>query len=151
LKMKKIFLSSTFSQGLTPCKRALYLLFCLLVLSGCTVENPKLSLDLNKLNWTIEAGLAQDAAYQAYEKAKINGVDLGNGPCLSDYLFGNADYPETVWVLDIVHNPKSQADDLPENQCASYNEGRARNFIEMDEAGHILKIYSPHLENDVNL
>jgi len=149
--MKKIFLSSSFSQSLTPRGKVLGLLFCFLILSGCTVEKSKPPLNLGAFNWTIEAGLAQDAAYQVYEEAKINGVDLGNGPCLSDYLFGNADYPETVWVLDIVHNPKSQADNLPENQCASYNEGKAKNFIEMDEVGRILKTYSPYLKDDVNL
>jgi len=131
-------------------KKVLLFIF-ILTLSGCTVARPKQPLDLKSLNWTIEAGLAQDAAYKVYEKAKTDGIDLGNGPCLSNALSGNYDYPETMWVLDITHNPRTPSGDLPENQCTSYNEGKAKNFIEMDENGHILKTYSPYLGDDVNL
>lgn len=126
--------------------RKIFLLILIVFLSGCTVERPKQPLNLNNLNWTIESELAQIAAFKAYDKAKADGIYLNNGPCLSNFLHGNPDYPETMWVLDIAHNPRTPLDDLPENQCSAYNEGKAKNFIEIDEAGHILTTYSPYLK-----
>ncbi len=37
------------------------------------------------------------------------------------------------WVCDIAHSPRqSEIDDLPENQCSAYREGRAKHFVEVD-------------------
>lgn len=123
-------------------------LLLLVVLSGCTVERPKPVLDLNRINWGLEAQLAAQAAATEYQKAKEQGLDFTNGPCLANFLFGNPEYPATIWVLDIAHNPSSEADDLPVNQCSAFIEGQALNYIELDENGNILKIYSPFLKEE---
>jgi len=39
--------------------------------------------------------------------------------------------PETNWVCDIAHNPRTEEDNIPDNQCSSYREGKAKHFIEV--------------------
>ncbi|HLC64408.1 MAG TPA: hypothetical protein VJK25_03660 [Patescibacteria group bacterium] len=119
-----------------------------LFLTGCEIERPKPEIDLTKLNWGLEAQLAKQQAEAIYAEAKNQGLDLSSGPCLSNSLYGNADYPETVWVLDIAHNPRQEVDNQPANQCSAYREGKARNFIELDEAGNVIRIYSPYLKEE---
>lgn len=68
-----------------------------------------------------------------YEKAKSEGMDFSNGPCLSDYL-------EFGWVVDIVHNPRTPEDDLHKNMCISYVERRATHFIELDTEGNVVRV-----------
>lgn len=118
-----------------------------LILSGCSFERPKPPLDLNKINWSLEAQLAVGEAQKVFEDAKNKAVDLTAGPCLSNSLFGNPDYPETMWVLDIAHSPRTDADNQLQNQCSAYAEGQAKNFIEMDAAGKVLRIYSPLIKS----
>ncbi len=55
------------------------------------------------------------------------------GPCLSDALMPD-------WVADIVHSPRSPEDDLPENQCPSYLEGRAKHIVELDIEGRVVGV-----------
>jgi len=43
------------------------------------------------------------------------------------------------WVLDLVHNPRQPIDDLPENQCNSFVEGRSKHFVELDIEGDLIK------------
>lgn len=122
----------------------LSLLFFLVV--GCTatqVEKP--SLDISKLNMGLESALALQKAQDLYQKSVAQEQDLSNGPCLSNELHGNPDYPQTMWVLDIAHEPRIEVDDLPENQCPAYKEGRAENFIEFSPQGQLIKLYSPLL------
>lgn len=121
-------------------------IFISLILTGCTVERPKPAIDLNKLNWGMEAQIALQKAQEIYLTAKNQSLDFSSGPCLSNTLHGNADYPETMWVLDIAHNPREAVDDLPANQCSAFREGHARNFIELDQNGQVIKIYSPFLK-----
>ena len=120
-------------------------IFISFILAGCQVERSKPSLDLNKLNWGLEAQIALQKAQEIYQQAKNAGQDSTNGPCLSNALHGNADYPETMWVLDIAHNPREAVDNQPENQCLAFREGKAENFIELDPNGQLIKVYSPYL------
>lgn len=55
------------------------------------------------------------------------GVDLTNGPCLSD----NAENFPEGWVCDIAHSPRESIDNLAENQCAEYRQGLANHFVEL--------------------
>jgi hypothetical protein len=54
------------------------------------------------------------------------GKDLSNGPCLLDPIPLAED-----WVCDVAHWPREKVDDLPENQCSTYREGKATNFVEV--------------------
>lgn len=77
---------------------------------------------------------AVEKAKLLWQKAKDEKQDLSNGPCLSDEIIPD-------WVADIAHQPRIPADDLPENQCSSYREGRAHHFVELDEFGNFLRAY----------
>ena len=126
--------------------RIIIILLISLVVLGCEVERPKPEFDSTKINMGLESGIALNKAYDLYDQAKSNGQDFSNGPCLSNELFGNPLYPQTMWVLDITHNPKEEVDDQPENQCSSFREGQAQNFIELDPEGQLIKIYSPYIK-----
>ncbi len=66
-------------------------------------------------------------------RARANEINLANGPCLSNDL-------RPGWVVDIVHNPRGDLDNLPENQCQAYLEGRARHFVELDQSGNVVRV-----------
>ena len=51
-------------------------------------------------------------------------TDLSNGPCLSNQL-------SRGWVCDVAHNPRSDLDNKPENQCSEYGKS-ANHFVEVD-------------------
>lgn len=80
----------------------------------------------------VEFWAAVNQAQSFYNQQKILGEDFSSGPCLT-----NALTPD--WVLDIVHNPRQPIDDLPENQCPAYLEGRARHFVELDPDGNLVR------------
>lgn len=67
------------------------------------------------------------------QNAKTENLDLSSGPCLGTI--------QNDWVLDIAHNPRTSVDNLSENQCADYANGKAHHFIEMDKAGEIIQIH----------
>lgn len=67
-----------------------------------------------------------------YSQRREEGQDFTNGPCLSNALMPD-------WVADIAHNPRLTKDDLPENQCPAYLEGRADHFVELDPEGNLIR------------
>jgi hypothetical protein len=44
------------------------------------------------------------------------------------------------YAVDIVHVPRTAADDLTENQCRDYADGKIPSFIELDKNGEIVRI-----------
>lgn len=79
-----------------------------------------------------EIDTAVNQAKFLYNQRSLMGEDFSNGPCLSNALMPR-------WVVDIVHSPRSPVDDLPENQCPAYREGRAEHFVELDLAGNLIR------------
>lgn len=77
-----------------------------------------------------KANVIREARSLLDEKLK-SGYDLENRPCLAEEIVPG-------WAVDLVHQPISEVDKLPENQCQSYLEGRVKNLILMDEFGHIV-------------
>lgn len=77
---------------------------------------------------------AVSQARKLFNEKKGLGMDFSNGPCLSNDLMPN-------WVADIAHDPRRAIDDLPENQCQAFREGRARHFVELDQNGDVLTVY----------
>ena len=61
-------------------------------------------------------------------KAKEQGINLSNGPCLSDFM----DYDVYDYVCDVAHWPRENIDNKPENQCIAYRQGLRHHFIEVD-------------------
>lgn len=72
------------------------------------------------------------AARTRFEEVRGEGVDLARGPCLG--LIG----PD--WVADVVHDPRTSADDDPANQCAEYRSGAARHFVELTPDGRVIRV-----------
>ena len=77
--------------------------------------------------------LAVNFAQRLYQEKRMRGEDLSTGPCLSNAL-------RPGWVADLVHNPRAPNDDLPQNQCASYIEGSAKHFVELDLEGRLVRV-----------
>ncbi|MBI2314594.1 hypothetical protein HYU93_00835 [Candidatus Daviesbacteria bacterium] len=79
-----------------------------------------------------EVDSAVNQAQLLYRQKRERGENFSNGPCLSDALMRG-------WVADVVNNPRLPIDDLPENQCPSYREGRSRHFVELDMEGNLVR------------
>lgn len=73
-----------------------------------------------------------EEAYLVYERYKQEGLDFSNGTCLSNELIQD-------WVLDIVHDPKTEVDDRPDNQCRDYILGVAHHFVELNPEGNLIR------------
>ncbi|OYT42480.1 MAG: hypothetical protein B6U78_01105 [Candidatus Aenigmarchaeota archaeon ex4484_224] len=54
---------------------------------------------------------------QLCQEAKSKGMNLENGPCLSD---NNPKWNLTKWVCDIAHWPRQEIDNKKENQCNAW-------------------------------
>lgn len=72
-------------------------------------------------------------AQDVYKSREETADDLSTGPCLSNDLLPD-------WVVDVAHNPRQKIDDLPENQCQAFIEGRAKHFVELDLDGEVIRI-----------
>lgn len=79
-----------------------------------------------------EIDTAVNQARFLFSQRKEMGEDFSKGPCLSNALMPG-------WVVDIVHNPRIAIDDLPENQCPAYIEGKAKHFVELDLNGNLMR------------
>jgi hypothetical protein len=85
---------------------------------------------------TNEREIAKEKCINACRQAMINGKDLSNGPCLLDPI------PEVRdWVCDVAHWPRQDVDNLAENQCSSFREGKAKHFVEVDPACNFIRAY----------
>lgn len=108
----------------------------LVTLAGCANKTEKAS-TVPTSNLAKGAQIAKipaealKGALNAFTKAKEEGTDLANGPCLGTIT------PD--WVLDIAHNPRQAVDDKKENQCPDYLDGKAHHFIEMDANGQLIR------------
>ena len=79
-----------------------------------------------------ETETAVNQAKYLYSQKKLLGIDFSSGPCLSNALLPG-------WVLDIAHSPRIKIDDLPQNQCPAFIEGRAQHFVELDPEGNLIQ------------
>lgn len=69
-------------------------------------------------------------ALQLYQQKKAEGMQFSS-QCLGSC--GN-------YAIDIVHVPRNEEDNLVENQCEDYREGKVSKFIEIDSEGNIFRI-----------
>lgn len=88
--------------------------------------------DTEEILKTPDYELAAFAAKELYRKRAIEGWDFSDGACLTNDL-------KPGWVVDIVHSPRQSVDDLSENQCGAYLEGRANHFVELDTKGNFVR------------
>jgi len=94
---------------------SIILLILLVFLSGCVTSENKP--DLEKL---------KESCISACVNERNKGTNLSNGPCLLNPMSENND-----WVCDIAHDPREDVDNLIENQCSAFRDGRATHFIEV--------------------
>jgi hypothetical protein len=94
--------------------------------------NNKPSMGYKPGSW-YEGDKAINQAERIYQEKKVLGEDFTDGPCLSNDL-----YPG--WVADMVHSPRQPVDDLAENQCPAFIEGRATHYVELDSAGSLIRV-----------
>ena len=73
-------------------------------------------------------------AQQAYEQALRKGTNLDDGPCIAEKLPDLSD-----WVVDVVHDPRTDEDDDPANQCSRYRDGDASHFVELAPDGAVIR------------
>lgn len=97
------------------------------------LQNPPKKSEDYKPGVSYDEDTAVNQAQFLYSQRNINGVDFSSGPCLS-----NAVIPG--WVVDIAHSPRLPIDDLPENQCSAFKEGRAKHFVELDPEGNVIRV-----------
>lgn len=71
-------------------------------------------------------------ALQLVIEKKEAGTDFTNGPCLGSIGDG--------WVVDLVNDPQTAADDKPQNQCADLKNGKATHFFEFSTEGKLLRV-----------
>jgi hypothetical protein len=81
-----------------------------------------------------ERSMAIDEAAVAYAKAESSGMNLAPGPCVAESLPGL-----DGWVVDIAHDPRTQADDDPANQCERFRSGEASHFVELSPDGELIR------------
>lgn len=80
-----------------------------------------------------ETDTAVTQAKELFKLKKQAGENFVNGPCLTNDLMAD-------WVVDLVNNPRTPADDKIENQCNAYLEKRAHHFIELDLNGNVISV-----------
>jgi len=81
-------------------------------------------------DYVSEQQEAISGAMELYNKSKESGMEF-NYQCLGSV----GDY-----AVDIVHVPRTEEDNLPENQCQDYKEGKVHHFIELDKDGNVVRI-----------
>lgn len=115
-------------------KKLLFWLVLLIIVAtaSCVIYFLHTDKYIYKQGNSTEADIAVSAALKVY-KDQVGKIDFSNGPCLTNDLIPN-------WVADIVHNPREVVDNLPENQCPAYLEGRAKHFVELDPNGNIIRV-----------
>ncbi len=77
--------------------------------------------------------LAVGRALSLFKKDVSLGIDMSKGPCLSNDLMPG-------WVVDVVHTPREQMDNQPENECQAFIEGRSTHFVELDTNGNVVRV-----------
>lgn len=79
-------------------------------------------------DYVLEQKEAVECAYEKYNEL----TEGKNSQCLG--TCGN-------YAVDIVHTPRTEEDDLAENQCEDYTKGTVSHFIELSyETGEIVRI-----------
>lgn len=110
----------------------LILLIGVLAIVFLTKTANKVGEEAEKAEETGESGrdVAIKAALQLYEEAKSAGMKFSS-QCLGT-AYG--------YAVDIVHVPRASEDNLVENQCKEYREGRVSKFIELDKDGKVVRV-----------
>jgi len=108
----------------------LLILLCLILTAVFVVKTAQKPVYKKGVSASYDAAVA--SAITLY-KNMAGKIDFTNGPCLTNDLMPD-------WVVDIVHTPRGAIDDLSQNQCSAYLEGRAYHFVELDLNGNLVRV-----------
>ena len=86
----------------------------------------------------LEQQKAITDAFNLYTRAKLSGMQFSS-QCLGIVGKGDA-VGNGLYVADIIHVPRTDEDNEVENQCPDYINGKAKNFIELDKDGNLIKV-----------
>jgi len=106
----------------------LFVVVAILFVSGCVQQSAQ-----------TQKSAAEIAKDRCIETCMTISSDLSNrSPCLSD---GNPEWNVSDWVCDVAHSPRQAIDDLPENQCLAFREGRSHHFVEVSPYCEFIRAY----------
>lgn len=113
---------------------ALFFIIALIVpLTACgedANETKYEEINVEELNQRKELAIRE--ASDLFRKKQEEGMDFSSGPCLAEEVIDD-------WSADIVHLPRVDEDDKPENQCAHYRTGKTHHFIELSVDGDLVR------------
>jgi len=80
-------------------------------------------------------------ALRLYQEKKLQSMQF-NSQCLGVIEVPNddCDNSDYEYAVDIVHVPRTQEDNLAENQCEAYRNKSVSHFIELDKEGNVVRI-----------
>lgn len=84
----------------------------------------------------VSSGLddpALSAVAACINACKSSKLDLSDGPCLLDPIEG------TDWVCDVSHFPREDSDNIPANQCGTFQNGPSAHFVEVNPNCELIK------------
>jgi hypothetical protein len=93
-----------------------------ILVSGCT--QPNVPEDPTPVSTD-----SQERCIELCREQIANGIDLSNGPCLSET--DGLDWDIDDWVCDVAHEPRKLIDDNALHQCQEYRKERAAHFVEV--------------------
>lgn len=118
------------------------LLILIVILTGCAKTGEKTAETASVVEETKQTPETKDISEIAVERCielcRKQAVDLSNGPCLSD---NNPEWDVKDWVCDIAHSPRQEVDNIKENQCEDFQNGKAEHFVEVDANCGFIKKY----------
>ncbi|MEM5802161.1 MAG: hypothetical protein QXQ18_02110 [Candidatus Aenigmatarchaeota archaeon] len=79
---------------------------------------------------------AKEICIKECERALYLGQNLENGPCLLNPINDLLN-----WVCDVAHMPRQDVDNLPQNQCSAFREGKAKHFVEVSPSCEFIRGY----------
>ena len=121
--MKRVYL---IMRGMNPWILGMIIVFLAAVIFGIVVVRSTLEKE--------SAPLAIKKCVELCNQAKAKGMDLSNGPCLSNNVVPG-------WVCDVAHRPRLPIDNETQNQCSAFVEGKASHFVEVDENCNLIRVY----------
>jgi len=77
-----------------------------------------------------EQGSVVLCALELYRQADATGMNFSS-QCLG--VCGD-------FAVDVVHVPRDEVDNLPDNQCEAFRNGEVGRFIELDQEGELVRI-----------
>ena len=86
-----------------------------------------------RIEQQVEKDLAVAKAQNLFKQKMAAGEDLSSGPCLAEEIIPD-------WSADLLHDPREEADDLEENQCRFYYEGKTHHYVELDMNGNLINV-----------